>query len=257
LLALAVMAGCAGDSKKHLTDITPLQVVPVPRTPPFLDGPMALLLTNSPGYTAHIELEGQSELLQRLVVTGTLMGQNGKLFFAPDPDPNVKKQALRREDTSFLWDTAEGHGVLLSGPMQSYAPISSSRTYSKVVWAPLAGHDAKSFEVTVTAGDGSETVLRVQSPGGSNGLPTRITSTNLPPTVMTLSHVRLKNPPADAFAPPSDYTKYSSAEEMMNEMAMREHNLNRKRGYEPPPSDVIGIPPSSQDPRSMDANRGL
>jgi hypothetical protein len=73
-------------------------------------------------------------------------------------------------------------------------------------------------------------------------MPVRIKcSVNGTPHTLTLSKIRLESPPDDLFLPPSDFTKYASAETMMNELVARQQNLKRKRGLEPLPSDEIGF----------------
>ncbi len=240
-------SGCA-HSKKGEEHAGPPPVIPAPQAPAFLAGPAVVLLTNVDGFRAHVTLETPSADQERDVVKGELLGHGGKLVFAPDPVPAASsKHAAHLEDTSFIWNVADNSGYILNGPMQSYAPISSSRTYTNVVAKP----SAQGAEVTVMASDGTSTTYQVL-PADLKGLPSRITGggTNAP-MVMTLSKVQLHAAlPEDIFQPPTDFTKYPSAEAMMNELAMREQNLHRHRGWEPPPTDQIGIPPSSQDPGS-------
>ncbi len=241
---LALLAPGCSHSKKPEEYIGRAPIIPVPPVPVFLNGPAALLLTNVNGFTAHVLLETMSDSPQRNIVSGQLMGRDGKLFFAPDPNPAADKWSRRVEDTSFIWNVAEHSGYLLNGPMQSYAPISSSTFYTKVVVNP-----ATPGEVTIVADNGSEAALRVQGAASAKSLPSRITSgTNSPPMVLNISKVQLKLPPQDVFTPPAEFTKYPSGEAMMEELSTRQQALKGKRGYEPPPSDQIGLPPSSQSP---------
>jgi hypothetical protein len=64
------------------------------------------------------------------------------------------------------------------------------------------------------------------------------------------SRIRLETPPNDLFLPPSDFTKYASAEAMMHELVARQQNLKRKRGWQPPPSDAIGFQDANAPVRS-------
>ena len=45
---------------------------------------------------------------------------------------------------------------------------------------------------------------------------------------LTITDIKLSPPPEDAFARPDDFAKYSSPEEMADEVVARQHNLHRK-----------------------------
>jgi hypothetical protein len=210
---------------------------------------MALLLTNVDGFRAHVALEGPASGTPNHIVAGELMGRDGKLFFAPEPGAAAGKHA-RAEDFSYIWNVAEGRGFLLNGPLQGYAPISSSTRFTNIVVTSgssngagerAGGYPCQVSDVKVAAGDGADTALHVWRAKELKGMPVRVTGTlDGAPFTLSLSKVRLESPPPDVFQPPADFTKYSSAELMVNELVARQQNLKRKRGWEPPPSDEIG-----------------
>ena len=245
LILTALTDGCAR-SKPPEEHVGPPPFIPAPTVPAFLSGPAALLLTNVNGFEAHATLETMAEGSQRSITSGVLMGREGKLFFAPDSNSSTGKQPSHAEDNSFIWNVADSSGYVLNGPMQSYAPVSSSRAYTNIIAARVG---AGSSEITIQSSDGTTATLQVQQSGDVKGLPTRITGgKNGAPMVLTISKVQFKLPPEDVFAPPADFTKYPSAEAMMNELSSREQSLKHKRGWEPPPSDQIGLPPSGGGP---------
>ncbi len=236
LLIAALAAGCA-HSSKYGDRAGGFEVLPAPLPPLFLNGPMALLLTNLDGFRAHVVLEGGGSFPAAKAVSGELMGQRSKLFFAPAPNGATKKQ-VHVEDSAFIWDVAENRGYVLNDPLQGYAPVSSSRQFTNVVPAlvpgnsaseRIDGHPCQLTEVTVTAADGAATVYRVWRAKDLQGIPLRITcpSDGVSGT-FTLSKVRLETVPDDAFLPPNSFTKYDSSEAMMAELFLRKHNLSRK-----------------------------
>ena len=242
-------AGCA-HSDKHKADELPARVtgIPAPTPPTFLNGALAVLLTNVDGFRARVVMEGPASADRSGMITGELMGRGGKLLFAPEPGA-PRDRYSRVEDFSYIWNVDENRGFLLSGPLQGYAPISSTAHFTNVVSSDsgnsperVSGYLCQKAEVKVTAGDGTETAFQVWRAVDLKGMPVRITcSVNGTPRTLTLSKIRLESPPSDLFLPPSDFTKYASAETMMNELVARQQNLKRKRGWEPPPSDEIGF----------------
>jgi hypothetical protein len=221
---------------------------------------MALLLTNVDGFRARAVLEGSSTGNQPGAVAGELMGRGGKLFFGPEPGGSAKARS-RAEDFSFIWDVSENHGYMLNGPLQGYAPISSNARFTNVVagasgkaLAPekVAGHACQQTEATVAASDGRTMVFQVWRATDLKGLPVRITcAPNGTALTLTLSKARLELPPADLFLPPDGFTKYSSAEGMVNELAARQENFKRKRGWQAPPTDEIGFRDAKAPVRSQ------
>jgi hypothetical protein len=241
LLTAVLAAGCAHTSKYD--DRTgAFEVLPAPLPPLFLNGPMALLLTNTDGFQAHVVLESGAPPQAFQLAAGELMGRGSKLLFAPAPGKASKKQA-RPEDSAFIWNVTENRGWVLNDPLQGYAPVSSSRQFTNVTTsaasngaAPekIGGQTCQPAQVTVTAADGTATVFQVWRAADLRALPLRITcpSTGAPLT-LTLTKVRLETVPNDLFVPPNGFTKYESSEAMMAELFLRKHNLTRKPSYQP------------------------
>ncbi len=205
-----------------------------PEPPVFVNGRMAVLLTNTDGFSAHAVLSsGKTEL-----ASGELLGRGSRLLFAGTIGP-VKEKRSRTGGVSFIWDTATNGGYLLSEPLQGYAPISSAvRVTNLVARAPgtksaptrIEGHRCEEEEATIASSDGSTSVYQVWRATDWKGLPIRISS-GAEPAVLTLnlSKVKLTVPSADLFQPPDGFTKYDSADTMMNEHAIRQQTLRQGR----------------------------
>jgi hypothetical protein len=220
--------------------------MPTPATPLFLNGPMALLLTNTDGFRARVVFESAAPSGITQTTAGELMVRGSKLLFAPEPTILAKRQP-RSEDTAFIWDVNENRGYLLNDPLQAYAPISSSRQFTNVTAGAalnntslekVAGHPCQASEVIVTASDGVATVFRVWRAADLKELPLRIQCpSGGVPLTLTLSKVSLGAVPNDLFLPPNGFTKYESPEAMMTELALRRVSLSRKQIYNTPDID--------------------
>ena len=248
LLLVALAAGCASSSKKA-DRAGGFQVMPTPATPLFLNGPMALLLTNADGFRARVVFESAAPTRAVQTLAGELMVRGSKLLFAPEPTKVAKKQP-HPEDSAFVWDVNENRGYVLNDPLQAYAPISSSRQFTNVTEGAavnstppekLGGHLCHAVEVTVTASDGVATAFQVWRATDLKGLPLRIQCpSGGVPLPLTLSKVRLEAVPNDLFLPPNGFTKYESPEAIMTEMALRRVNLSRKQIYNTQDADEPG-----------------
>ncbi len=252
LLVAALGGGCAHSDKHGAEEaLLPIRGIPAPATPAFLNGAMAVLLTNVDGFRAHAVLEGPAPGNQSDTLAGELMGRGGNLLFAPEPGAPKDKYS-RVEDFSYIWNVDGNRGFLLNGPLQGYAPISSTTRFASVESSgssgsqeKVSGYACQRADVKVIASDGTETAVQVWRAVELKGMPVRIAcSVRGEPRTLTLSKIRLERPPDDVFLPPADFTKYASAEAMVHELMARQQNVKRKRGWEPPPSDYIGV----QDP---------
>jgi hypothetical protein len=255
LLVAALVTGCSHTPKNEGRSALS-EVRPAPLPPLFLNGPMALLLTNTDGFHAHVVLESGLPPQALQLAAGELMGRGSKLLFAPAPPVKSKKQT-GAADSAFIWDVIENRGWVLNDPLQAYAPVSSSRQFTNVAPAvapnsaapeKIDGHSCRPEEVTITAIDGTATVFRAWRAPDLRGLPLRITCPSTGTLLtLTLSNAKLQTMPNDLFLPPTSFTKYESSEAIMAEMFLRKHNLNRKPTYqgdesEPPTPPVTRAP---------------
>ena len=182
LLIATLAAGCARPPK--LGDRAGgFEAITAPLPPPFLNGPMAALLTNAEGFRAKVVLASGTAPHSAPLAAGELMGRGSKLLFAPVVSKAARKKAPA-EDSAFIWDVVENRGWMLNDPMQGYAPITSRQSYTNLISgailrnaAPerIAGHRCQETEVTVTASDGTASAFRVWRAEDLNGLPLRIT----------------------------------------------------------------------------------
>ena len=251
LLIAALAAGCARSGKqggRAAAGIRP------PKPPVFLNGPMALLLTNVDGFSARAVLESGAPAHGVELAAGELMGRGGKLLFAPGAGKSTAKRA-RAEDFAFIWDAAANQGYVLNDPLQGYAPMSYGRLFTNLAAGAtlnqaaaenVAGHPCHQTEVTIAANDGSASVFRVWRATDLKGLPVRISgASDGTPVTLTLSKIKLEAMPNDLFQPPAGFTKYASAEAMVTELVSRQYNLKQRPTYQMEDRE----PPLGQDMR--------
>jgi hypothetical protein len=247
-LALLLLASGCASRESFEARAKGVTAVITPQPPAFFTGPACVLLTNSGGYSARLTAQTQGFAEHERNFSGQLLGLGSKLFFAPDPD-SVSGKKDRYGGFSFIWDVAENRGYALSEALQAYAPVSSSTRVTNVVIAAapatpqkLAGHTCELAQATVQKDDGSISSFELLRATDLNGLPVKISSiTNSTPLTLTFAKIRFGSPGAAVFTPPDGFTKYTSSEAMADELAAREHNLNRKHTEEPIP--FSGYPP--------------
>ena len=184
--------------------------------------------------------------------------------------PALARAAAKRartEDFAFIWDVAANRGYLLNDPLQGYAPISYGRRFTnlaisaalnKAATENVAGHPCQQTEVTVAADDGSASVFRVWRATDLKGLPVRISgASDGTPVTLTLSKARLEAVPNDLFQPPNGFTKYDSAEVLINELGSRQHNLKQRPTYWPEEKDILSAPDARDaHPPELTRSRG-
>ncbi len=210
-----------------------------PKPPPFLNGPVALLFTNLDGFGAHLVMETGASSKKAGAVSGDLLGRGGKLLFVPDSKGSGRKGPAGG-GVSFIWDVAMNSGYILSEALQAYAPVASTNQFTQTSAQAdvhgakserIEGHTCEEQRLVVVSSDGASVSFRVWRAADLRGFPLRITLvTDSRPFSLHFSKVRLEVPQSGLFLPPDGFTKYESAETMMNELYLRAPSPVRKRG---------------------------
>lgn len=249
LAIVGLIAGCSS-GPDPVTGGSGFTRVYTPQPPLFVNGSMAVLLTNASGFSARAVLTEAAPAFQSQPVTGQLLGREGKLLFAPDPT-DTEDRTSRRAGFSFLWDVKDNSGYLLCEVLQGCAPRSSSLRVTNVITrssqaAPerVDGHPCELERVEVRMNDGGTRHFEVWRALDLQGLPVRISATNsAAPVTLTLSRIRLAAPAAEVFVVPDGFTTYSSAEALVDEVAARQLNLRRKGPLPADPLIDTTLPP--------------
>jgi hypothetical protein len=202
---------------------------PAPEIPSFLSGPAGLLLTNSPGFSAHLVMETSVSSNRPAALAGDLLGRGGKLLFAPGGA--AKRKGKRGGGFLFVWDVAARSGWILSESLQGFAPVSSSDRYAIVTVNTALDNglpkkpgadEPGAEEVDVASGDGSVTACRVWPAPEANGFPRRIAAgTPAASFAIQFSNIKLEAPAAGIFQPPDGFTRYDTPDAMMLELLAR------------------------------------
>jgi hypothetical protein len=228
LACLLLFFGCSRDKEFERPAYAGSAFAPLP--PSFITGAAAVLLTNVDGFSAAASFMADSLPASSKQISGELLGRDGKLLFAPDP-AQAKKQS--GGSFIFLWDVAAGHGYVLSEALQAFAPLSTSVFPTNVMTdtdstalEKLEGHPSQEVRKVVQMSDGSSAVFRVWRALDLKQFPLRVVSaTNTNSLDLHFSKVRLEAPSAALFSLPKAFTQYASAEALMTELIIRQHNL--------------------------------
>ena len=209
--------------------------VVTPHPPAFITGPASVLLTNSTGFSARVEVQGQSSLEIGRTSSGQLLGRGTKLLYAPESNETTDTHR-QPGGYSFIWDVAESHGYVLSEALQGYAPVSADLhvtnvtiELSQAAAQRFSGHPAEPAHATVRMSNGSSAGFELLRAIDLHSFPVQIESTtNANVFTLNFSKLRPEQPPADLFSPPNGFTKYATPEAMADELAVRQSNLKRK-----------------------------
>jgi hypothetical protein len=244
VLAAATLAGC--HSRKGDMPEPGVTKMLAPQAPPFPAGPMGPLLTNSGGFSARLVAEIPLGPGGERPVAGHLLCLGSKLVFAPEREQVPEKKAPRG-GFAFIWDVAQGRGFLVSDALQGYAELTAHSMPTNIIAKPTspAGKGRGTEEVTVQMSDGFNAFFQIQRSSEAHRMPVRLSAANnTEPITVTLSKFRLTPPTPDLFAPPAGFTKYSSPEALVDELAIRHRNMKRK-----PEEPALDAPPNEGQPR--------
>jgi hypothetical protein len=248
LLAVALLCGCAAPntaSPFHAGDEKP---------PDFLVGPITMVLTNRPGFSAHVvatvgppDGRGQTNL-------GELLERDGRLIF--EPELEIKsKHTLAASGLLFIWNENRHSGYVVSDALQGFAPVDpaldiptlavESMTDKKDV-KKIDGRVCHRWEAVVPFANGMKVPVTLWQTDDAIKFPMRIECSN-GTDVMTLnfSELRLESPPEDLFEPPEGFTSYASASALMNELLQRNAKYTAPRTG-PKPSNWQPMPGQHQ-----------
>lgn len=247
LAGLALAVAAAGCSSSKVERPEERIVIYAPQVPLFMSGAPSWLLTNSQSFTAHVSAEGLSIPADQ-VISGELFVRGSRLLFAPKPTKEESKDGPE-PGFSFIWDVAEKKGFLLSEALQGWAPLTQRAQTTNSVRQPqgppqkLGGHPAQQEYVVFETSDGARAGYQVWRATDLGGFPVQITSlTSSPPIRITFSKIKAATLPADLFAPPESFARYSSPEALVDEMAARYHNLHGRRIELPPAFTTPPVP---------------
>jgi len=232
-LGAAIFAGCTSGPKNpyHVGDERP---------PDFLSGPVAVLFTNLDGFSAKLTGSIPSDTGGRRAVAGDLLGREGSLIFQPQSAVKGKK-ARFEGGMFFIWNERAHAGLVLSDPLQAYAPTAATAEPTNVQFNTLGamqeeanGHPCRRVEAIVQSSDGSTVHFRVWQAEDARNFPVRI-STSAGPGEMLLnfSDLRLELPAPTLFSPPDGFIRYDSPVALINELIIRQNTLAKKN-----PSDA-------------------
>jgi hypothetical protein len=200
--------------------------------PDFLAGSVAILLTNSSGYSAHLSATAPMQSGEMRHLAGDLLQREGRLVF--QPASAVKGNRVRTEGGMFfIWNENSHNGFVLSDPLQGYAALSPSRVPTNVVWntsgaieEPANGHPCRRVEATVQNADGSSNRFMVWWAEDAKHFPVKIQSASGgTQTAVDFSDVRLEMPAEQLFSPPDGFTLYANSVALMNELIIRQTSL--------------------------------
>jgi hypothetical protein len=233
---LMFAAGCSRSSYEERE--AAFTRVPTPQVPAFLNGPIAVLLTNTPGFSAQVKMENPATPKKDQRGSGQLLGRGAELLFVPEATQAGEKPS-RGGGFSFIWNVASASGYVLCEPLQGYAPISSSVQVTNVIWQPrpaatekLAGRLCSVAVGVFQLNDGTSASFEVCRAPELQNLPLRIVAlTNANALTLTLAKPRLEPVAPDQFSPPAGFTRYTSIEALADELAARQRlQLHGNRG---------------------------
>ena len=235
-LVTGLLSGGCGRSQRAEERDAAIFSVRLQTLPPFLNHPVSVLLTNTPGFGAYVVMETRWSSNQVGRVSGQLLGMGSKFLFEPEAI-NPSGKPGRAGGVLFIWDVAKRSGYVLNDPLQGYAPIGEGGGLNQVtvqassrqpVAERVEGHKCEQEDESVTWSDQTRTDFHVLRSLDQKGFPIRVTwTTNDTTFTLSFSKVLFEPPAAELFEPPDGFTKYASQDAMISELMMRQQGVKR------------------------------
>jgi hypothetical protein len=202
----------------------------------FLSGPVASVLTNLGGFSAHLTatITANGETRAK---SGELLGREGRLLY--QPALLIKGKRARAEGGLFFVVNENTHsGYLLSEALQGYAPIhvaadAAGPTVNSIPrdgqQEDIDGHPSHRCEVTVPLTNGHSGRLTVWQADDLRHFPLRIDWVrDSDQMTLDFSNIRLEYPQQELFRPPDGFTAYADPVALMNELMIRDASLTKQ-----------------------------
>jgi hypothetical protein len=246
LVVLCLLAGCLAGCKSA-KNAGPTFHAGDEQMPEFLNGPAVALLTNIPGYSAHVATDIVRPYGNQHALSGALLERNGRLVFQPDQVEKKKKRPVA--GLIFIWDANLRQGWTLSEALQGYAPVNAGLAATNVQIDSSAGisevidnHPCHRYEARITCSDGSVALYKVWQADDLRHFPLRIQSnTGGKPMTLDFSDVLFDPPSQTLFNPPDGFVRYDTSVALMNELIIRDTTV----GEDHEPTEYAAPPPRS------------
>jgi hypothetical protein len=244
LSSLLLGTGCSSthhhkDKEAHHLDVS--EGIAATAPPLFLVGPISVLLTNLDDFEGHVSAPGGLGTGPGSApVAGNLFQQSGHILFVPMSDQSPGRGGWAGT-FRFLVDVKGGSAFVISEALQGYAPVPVRTRYSvdstqPPIGAPnreqIDGQSCRQEDVVVKGSDGASASFQTWRMVEESGPPLRIRpigQTNL--AAVNLSELKMEAQVPDLFSPPEGFTKYSSGEAMVHEMAHRQMLMRYRPGF--------------------------
>ena len=248
LAALLLAAGGCAHSRSPASVAADNAWQVMPPVLSALTGPGAVLLTNLAGWQGQVVFTLAAADGHTRQVTGWLAVSQGRLNF---------ESAAAGKNLSgrfgIIWDTAANTGWLMSEALQGAAPVSATNRYTVSQREPnasgtetRAGHPVQNALVTLQVSDGKTVQYQVAQATDLALLALQaVPLTGPAPVTFSVSNLKLTPAAESEFTPPDDYTKYTDAVALLDELISRQRTVYSDKDDYHPPAGLME-PPGAQ-----------
>lgn len=220
---VAFVPGCSTSPPNVFAKGGPAELLP--KLTSVITGPVGVLLTNAPAFSANVTIEFDDGHGNRSQVAGQLLMRGGQLRLEVSFDKSMTAGAM-----ALIWDAAANQGFIFSEDLQGYAPIYGmvrfTNTVTQLVNSPIQridGHPVDKANMSVMCSNAQRMGYQIFRAKDMGSLPMQINSLNSQqPFTLSLTKVRLERPAEELFLPSDGFTKYASVMAMINELGTRQ-----------------------------------